>query len=96
MLIVAGHLLVSADKREEYLTVANEATRLARNAPGCLAFVQAADPLEADRIVIYECWESEHELIAFRSSDPEAASSPMPDIMGAEVLRYEISAVGPP
>lgn len=92
MLIIAGHLVVA--DRDAYVELSAPVTALARSAPGCLDFVQAADPLEPDRIVIYERWEDEASLLAFRSSDPDAA--PLPDILGADVKRYEISSVGQP
>jgi quinol monooxygenase YgiN len=71
MLIVAGWLRVHADQREEYLLAANEASRLARAATGCLEFVQAADPLVPGRIIILERWESEADLASFRNSGPD-------------------------
>ena len=40
---------------------------LARAAPGCLDFAQSADQLEPDRINIFERWESDAHLEAFRS-----------------------------
>jgi quinol monooxygenase YgiN len=95
MLIVAGHLQVAAHERDAYLELAKTATTLAREAPGCLEFVQAPDPIEDDRIVIYERWESERELVAFRNSDPESDPTPFPDVLGADVQRYEISTIGP-
>ena len=95
MLIIAGYLQVAAHERAAYLELAKTATALARDAPGCLEFVQAPDPIEPDRIVIYERWESEDELLAFRGSDPEQAPTPLPDVLGADVVRYEISSFGP-
>ncbi len=95
MLIVAGHLRVAAHERAAYLELAKTATALAREAPGCLEFVQAPDPIEADRIVIYERWESEQALLAFRNWDPEPAPTRLPEVLGADVLRYEISSFGP-
>ncbi len=96
MLIVAGYLEVSPGVRDAYLVAAAEATRRARDAPGCLEFVQAADPLVADRVVVYERWVSEEQLLAFRSTDPGPTATPLPDIRGAKIIRYEISGVGPP
>jgi quinol monooxygenase YgiN len=95
MLIVAGYLQVAAHERASYLELATAATALARDASGCLEFVQAPDPIEADRIVIYERWESEEDLLAFRNSDPEPSSTPLPDVLGADVRRFEISSIGP-
>ena len=72
--------------------------RQAREAQGCLAFVQVPDPLEADRIVIYERWESDEALLAFRNSapqDPSTLEQPIPQILETEVSKYRIAAVEP-
>ena len=95
MLIVAGHLQVPAEQRAEFLLSVLAVTEMARRAPGCLEFVQAPDPLEDDRVVIYERWQSERDLLAFRNSGAGAAP-PLPVVLGAEVLRYDISGVGQP
>ncbi len=94
MLIVAGYLIVAAESRARYLEIASSATRMARVTPGCLAFAQSADPIEPDRVLIYERWESEADLLAFRTSDPDPAGPELPPLRGAEVARYEIAAVG--
>lgn len=96
VLIIAGHLQVAAEERATYLDLVLTATQLARRAPGCLEFVQAPDPIEPDRIVILERWESEADLLAFRGSDPEGEPVALPDVTGADVARYDISAVGAP
>ena len=41
----------------------------ARRAPGCLDFVQAADPVEPARINIDERWASDEDLERLRTSD---------------------------
>src|SRR5882757_2408276 len=99
MFIVAGHLVVAAEDRDAYLVGVGEVNRQARDAQGCLAFVQVPDPLEADRIVIYERWESDEALLAFRNSGPRDATTwerPIPQILGAEVSKYRIAAVEAP
>ena len=75
-----------------------DVARLARLAPGCLDFVQAADPLDPERITIYERWESDADLDRFRASggperpEPDAAEPVVPPLLDAEVRRYRISA----
>ena len=96
MLIVAGHLQVAADQRSTYLDLVQRVTEMSRRAPGCLDFVQAPDPLEPDRIVVYERWESEEDLLAFRRSDPGGGPLDLPEVLGADVARYEVAGVGPP
>jgi quinol monooxygenase YgiN len=94
MLIIAGTLFVDSDDREAFLTANADVVGQAREAPGCLDFVQAADPLDPSRINIFERWESEDLLLAFRGAgQPESDSPP---IRSANVKRYVISAVEEP
>ena len=90
MIIVAGQLRVEPDDREEYLAAVGAVTRLARGAPGCLDFVQAADPLDPARINIYERWIDDQHLEAFRNSGgPE---TPVPPVRSADVRKYRIAS----
>jgi quinol monooxygenase YgiN len=79
-----------------------DVARLARLAPGCLDFVQAADPLGVERITIYERWESDADLDRFRASggpeqpEPDVAEPAVPPLLDAEVRRYPISSVEEP
>lgn len=106
MIIVSGYLLVDPAQRDAYLAATFEVARLARVAPGCLDFVQVADPLEDDRIVIYERWESDEQLTAFRNSgtggdagNADDTSDLPPELLAAKaakVAKYRISAVESP
>ncbi|RNL64909.1 antibiotic biosynthesis monooxygenase [Nocardioides marmoriginsengisoli] len=97
MIIVAGHLRVAEGERDQYLEAVAEVTAQARQAPGCHDFVQSADPLDPERIVIYERWESDEALLAFRTSGSEEPGSPaVPDVLDADVSKYRISAVESP
>jgi quinol monooxygenase YgiN len=94
VLIIAGTLTVDPDDREAFLTANADVVGQAREAPGCLDFVQAADPLDLSRINIFERWESEDHLLAFRGAgQPESDSPP---IRSADVKRYIISAIEEP
>lgn len=97
MIIVAGYLEVDPDERAAYLATFDVA-RQARAFPGCLDFGQFADPLEPARIVVYERWDSDEALLAFRESgsDDEGADADPPALRGAEVAKYRISAVESP
>lgn len=94
MIIVAGTLHVDAVDRDRYLTVAADVARQARGFPGCHDFVQAADPIEPGRITIFERWESDEDLHRFRSSGEPLPE--LPELRGAEVQKYRISAVEAP
>ena len=92
MIIIAGTLRVDPAARDDYLQAATGATSLAREAAGCLDFAQSADPLEPDRINIFERWESDEDLAAFRALPGDGD---VPPIRAADVHRYRISAVEP-
>ncbi|GAA3394293.1 putative quinol monooxygenase [Cryptosporangium minutisporangium] len=94
MIIVAGQLFVDPADRDRYLTAVADVARVARQAPGCHDFVQAADPIDVGRINVYERWESDQDLERFRTSG-EPAPEP-PPVRGAEVHKYRISSVEAP
>ena len=94
MLIVAGEIHVDAAERDRYVEACHEVVRAARAAPGCLDFALSADPVDPTRVNVYERWETEAELLAFRGEGAPPADAP--DISDADVKRYTISAVGPP
>jgi quinol monooxygenase YgiN len=93
MIIVAGWLAVDPGARAAYLEGCREVVEQARVAPGCLDFVLTADPLEAERINVFERWESDEDLEAFRGNGPDAGQAGQ--IRDASVARYRISAVEP-
>ncbi|MEV0222570.1 antibiotic biosynthesis monooxygenase family protein [Streptomyces sp. NPDC050704] len=94
MIIVAGKLYVDSDARGDYLAGCDRVVEQARAAAGCLDFVLAADPVEADRVNVYERWESDAELAAFRGAGPEPEQAAA--IRDADVRKYRISAVEAP
>jgi len=71
MIIVAGQIRVAARDRERFLTRSREAMQLARSTRGCLDFVVAADPLDAERVNVYERWSDRASLHAFRRGGPD-------------------------
>ncbi|MFI7488018.1 putative quinol monooxygenase [Micromonospora echinaurantiaca] len=94
MLIVAGSLYVDPAERGAYLASCVETIRQARSAPGCVDFAISGDPVEPGRINVYERWESDERLLAFRGSGPPEAQ--VAAIRGAEVHKYRIAAVEAP
>ena len=75
MIIVAGALRVDPAQRTAYLDRLPEPDGLARGTDGCLDFHLTADPLESDRINIFEQWESVEAVETFRGSGPPGASA---------------------
>lgn len=94
MIIVAGKLYVDPDTRDAYLAGCDRVIEQARASAGCLDFMLAADPIEADRINVYERWQSDAELTKFRDAGPEPEQAAA--IRDAEVRKYRISAVEAP
>ncbi|MEU1601813.1 putative quinol monooxygenase [Micromonospora matsumotoense] len=94
MFIVAGSLYVDPAERDAYLESCGEVVRQARATPGCVDFTIGPDLVEPGRINVYERWESDDELLAFRESGP--TQEQVTAILGAEVHRYRISAVEAP
>jgi quinol monooxygenase YgiN len=93
MIIVSGRIYVRPGARQGFLTSSAEAVAQARRAPGCRDFVVAADPIEPDRVNVYEEWESEEALLAFRGNGPRHDLSSV--ILRADVSRHLVSSTGP-
>lgn len=90
MIIIAGTLHVEPSERDRYLAGVVDVARLARAAPGCLDFVQAADQLDPTRINVYERWESDDHLYRFRTTGGPPPA--LPPLQGANVRKYRISS----
>ena len=72
MLIVAGKIYVKPGKREEFIQQSLSAILAARQTNGCFDFAVSPDPIETERVNIYEKWASEQELFSFRESGPDS------------------------
>ena len=58
MLIIAGHIEVDPDDRDEAVAVMRDLVTRARDAPGCLDLAITADSVDPTRINNFERWES--------------------------------------
>ncbi|MFE9205596.1 putative quinol monooxygenase [Micromonospora sp. NPDC007230] len=94
LIIVAGTLYVDPAERDAYLASCVAAVQAARSAPGCIDFAVSADLVEPGRINVYERWESDEQLLAFRGSGP--VEEQVAAIRGAEVHKFRISGVEAP
>lgn len=90
MIIVAGHLTVDPDRRAEYLEHGVKVIAAARAAPGCIAFTLSGDPIEAERINVFEQWTSVDAVESFRGSGPDDDQTEQ--IRSADVVQYEIAS----
>jgi len=94
MIMVSGKIYVRSGARHEFLAASLEAVGQARRSRGCRDFVVSADPIEPDRVNVYEEWESEEALLTFRGDGPgEDLSS---SIVRTDVARHVVASSGPP
>jgi quinol monooxygenase YgiN len=90
MIIVSGTLFVDSAERATYLAGCEDVIRQARQAPGCVDFHLTADPLEPDRIKVFEQWESVEAVEAFRGSGPSGEQQAA--IRVAQVFQHEVAS----
>ncbi|MFC9981175.1 putative quinol monooxygenase [Gordonia sp. NPDC127522] len=98
MVIVAGSLRVDPDQRAAYIAGCDEVVGAARRAPGCLDFAISADSMDPGRINIFERWDSQSAVEAFRGDGVGDDQSRA--IRSASVAEYDVADVrilaGPP
>ncbi|AGM05671.1 putative quinol monooxygenase [Amycolatopsis keratiniphila] len=92
--IVAGKVYVDPAERDRYVEGHQVIVERARAHPGCLDVVIAADTLEPGRVNIFEYWESEEVLNAWRAISPRPTYSA--EIRDGEVFKHRVSYSGPP
>ncbi|MFE0748187.1 putative quinol monooxygenase [Gordonia sp. NPDC058843] len=91
MVIVAGSLRVEPHERAAYLAGCEEVIRAARRTPGCLDFAIGADSTDSGRINIFERWDSQSAVEAFRGDgvgDDQAQT-----ILSASVAEYDVADI---
>ena len=93
MLIIAGNVCVAPEDRDGWVEAHHEIVRLARAQPGCIDLSISADSVDPRRVNIFEQWESEEHLDAWRAmADPP----PKPEIVSGIVQKHHVSSSGPP
>jgi quinol monooxygenase YgiN len=91
MVIIAGHIVVDPQQREFYLAGCVDVVEQARRAPGCLDFAVTADLVDPRRIDIFERWESQAAVEAFRGSGP--SDEQRAAMLSASVAEYDVADV---
>lgn len=94
MLIVAGHLLVDAERRDDHLARAAATVEAARSAPGCLDFALGADALDPRRVNVLERWVSEDHRDDFRGEGP--GEEELAEIRETDVHEWTVPGVEEP
>jgi quinol monooxygenase YgiN len=89
VVIVAGHVVVDPEHRDDYLKGCVEVVRQARRTAGCLDFALSADLLDPGRVNILERWESGAAVEAFRGSGPGDEQGAA--ILAGAVAEYDVA-----
>lgn len=66
MVIIAGYLKVAPADRDAYVDAHADLVLRARRHPGCLDLSISADPVDPGRVNMFELWESQEALDAWR------------------------------
>lgn len=90
MIIVSGWLRVRAGQRQQYLDACRPVIEAARRAPGCVDFHLSADPLEDDRVNVFESWQDVESVERFRGSGP--SDDQQAAIVGAQVHQHQVAS----
>ena len=88
-IIVAGILTIKPGSRDEFIEKSREAILQARINKACEDFSVSPDPIDLNRVNIFEKWKSRSALDAFRNSGPESNIFSLVESFG--VNEYEIN-----
>jgi quinol monooxygenase YgiN len=95
--ILQGAFLFDPEERDRFVEVRIEAMRSSRQEDGCLEYVIAADPLDPERVVLSERWESsdhlQNHLAHQRNPTPGVDTGPVP--RNVEITVFEVASSRP-
>jgi quinol monooxygenase YgiN len=97
VVIVQGVFSVDPNERDRFVETSVEAMRASRQEEGCLEYVIAADPLDPERAVLSERWESMHHLQQHFAQQKTAArgASTRPVPRNVEITLFEVATSRP-
>jgi len=84
MIIIAGHTLTEARKRDATVEAFADMVARARKFDGCLDFSISADSVDPERANLFECWRDQKALNAWR----RVAKGPRVKLREAHVKLY--------
>lgn len=98
IVIVQGVFSVEPHERDRFVEMSIESMRSSRQEGGCLEYVMAGDPLDPERVVLSERWESMDHLQAHLSQQrdgapPGGGSRPVP--RSVEITLFEVASSRP-
>lgn len=90
MVIVTGWLQVEPLMRQSFLSGCEPVIRQARAHPECSQYVLAPDPILADRVHVFEAWETPEAVTRFREKGQQPAVMRL--IADAKVEQFQAQA----
>jgi quinol monooxygenase YgiN len=92
VIIVAGHMRVEPERRDSFVGRLASVVERGRAAAGCLDVAITADPLDPGRINVFEVFESDAALDAFRSTNPDWQSAAQ---LTPSLAEYDVATMRP-
>ena len=96
IVIVQGVFTVDPSERDRFVEASMEGMRSSRSEAGCLEYVMAADPLDPERVVLSERWESMDHLnqhLAQQRGGSAGQERPAPRTL--EITLFEVASSRP-
>ena len=93
VVIVQGVFSIDPNERNRFVETSIEAMRSSRQEEGCLEYVIAADPVDPERAVLTERWESMEHLeqhLARQRTAPRAVDA-RPAPRSVEITLFEVA-----
>ncbi|MEZ4562916.1 MAG: putative quinol monooxygenase [Thermomicrobiales bacterium] len=97
MVIVAGVFTVDPGQREAFLEGRKTLMAHSRAEQGCVEYTFAADPLEDDRVVLFEKWLTQADLDAHLAGLAEASAPAVtgPEATTTSIVVYDVAGERP-
>jgi quinol monooxygenase YgiN len=91
IVIVQGVFTVDPEERDRFVEASIEGMSSSRQEEGCLEYVMAADPLDAERVVLSERWESMDHL-SQHLAQPRTGGQDRPAPRDVQITLFEVAS----
>lgn len=88
MIIIAGHEIVDADRRDHFVEAFRGLVTRARAADGCLHAAITADSVDPERVIVIEIWRDAEAWKAWRR---RARGPRVEQPREVDITRYEVT-----
>lgn len=97
IVIVQGVFSLDPSERDRFVEASAEGMRSSRQEDGCLEYVMAADPLDPERVILSERWESMDHLQQHLAQPrtPAPGAEPRPAPRNVEITLFEVATSRP-